>query len=196
MNTARYFVGLILMMSLPPGILLWFAIHPLIHIWRRFGAGWTYAILSPFVLLWMLGVFLLRDELLGADLGTNLLLLIPAGACAVLGAILAWKRRRHLTYKILVGLPEFTPQDSSGRLLTEGLYARIRHPRYVEILLFTAAYAFFANHVGSYVVTVLSIPATYLVVLMEEKELRNRFGIEYEEYCLRVPRFVPRIMRD
>jgi protein-S-isoprenylcysteine O-methyltransferase Ste14 len=29
-------------------------------------------------------------------------------------------------------------------------------------------------------------------VLLEERELRDRFGAEYEEYCRRVPRYIPK----
>jgi protein-S-isoprenylcysteine O-methyltransferase Ste14 len=29
------------------------------------------------------------------------------------------------------------------------------------------------------------------VVLLEERELRDRFGAEYDEYCGRVPRYIP-----
>jgi len=29
-------------------------------------------------------------------------------------------------------------------------------------------------------------------VLMEERELRDRFRAEYEEYCRQVPRYLPR----
>ncbi len=192
MNTARYVIGVGLLMALPPAALLWFAIHPFVRFWRRLGAGWTYATLSPFVISWMLMAFAKREALLGLDLGTHLWLLAPAAVCLVTGIVVAVMRRRHLTPRILTGLPELSPQKRPGKLITAGIYARIRHPRYVEVVLFTAAYAFFANYAGAYATTVLSIPALYFVVVLEERELRDRFGAEYEEYCRRVPRFLPR----
>lgn len=191
MATARYVVGVILLMSLPPGVLLWFAIHPFVRFWRRLRAKWTYVILTPFVVAWMYGAFLLRDVLLGADLGTHFLLLLPAAACVAMGTWVAVLRRRQLTTRILTGLPELSPTTHPGKLLTVGIYAKIRHPRYIEVMLFTTAYALFANYLGSYVATGLAVPALYLTVVLEEKELRDRFGPDYEEYCRHVPRFIP-----
>ena len=191
MSTARYVVGVVLLISLPPGVLLWFAIHPFVRFWRRLGAKWTYITLTPFVVAWMAIAFVWRDALLGADLGTHLVLLLPTAVCVVMGTLVAVSRRRQLTYKILTGIPELSPQSHPGKLITEGIYAKIRHPRYIEVVLFTAAYAFFANYIGSYVATALSIPALWVVVVIEERELRNRFGTEYEEYCRHVPRFIP-----
>jgi protein-S-isoprenylcysteine O-methyltransferase Ste14 len=191
MNTARYVIGVALMMALPPGILLWFAIHPFARFWRRIGAGWTYLLLSPGVIGWMVVSFVRREALLGADLGTQLYLLAPAVACLVTGIVITVKRRRQLSSRIVAGLPELSRQKHRGKLITTGIYARIRHPRYVEVMLFTAGYAFFANYVGLYVATVLSVPALYLVVVLEERELSDRFGLEYEEYGRHVPRFFP-----
>ncbi len=54
------------------------------------------------------------------------------------------------------------------------------------------AYALVANYVGGYIVSALCLPTIYLMVLLEERELRARFGMEYLEYCQRVPRFVPK----
>ena len=76
-------------------------------------------------------------------------------------------------------------------LLSEGIYGKIRHPRYVEALLWVLGYAFIANYLGLYLLFILSIPTVFLIVLLEERELRERFGTEYEDYCRRVPRFVP-----
>lgn len=58
------------------------------------------------------------------------------------------------------------------------------------------ASACFANYGGLYLATVLAIPFVLLVVVLEERELRQRFGQEYEEYSRRVPRFVPRMTTD
>jgi protein-S-isoprenylcysteine O-methyltransferase Ste14 len=43
-----------------------------------------------------------------------------------------------------------------------------------------------------YWLVLASIAGLYLVTLLEEAELRQRFGAPYEDYLLRVPRFLPR----
>ena len=79
-----------------------------------------------------------------------------------------------------------------GRLLTEGVYARTRNPRYLEFLLSLLGFVAIANHVGTWLLLALCLPAVHLVVRLEERELRDRFGAEYDEYCRQVPRYLPR----
>jgi protein-S-isoprenylcysteine O-methyltransferase Ste14 len=43
-----------------------------------------------------------------------------------------------------------------------------------------------------YILVAVFVPLTYGVVLLEERELRERFGEEYERYCDKVPRFFPK----
>jgi len=192
MTTARYVVAVLLLMSLPPGVFLWFFIHPFASFWRRLGPVWTYSILSVPVVLYMAGVFFARDLLVGVDYGTSYVAIALAIVCGVGGARIAIARRKLLTAGVLTGMPELSEARYPGTLLNEGIYARVRHPRYVEILLLSLAYALFANYLGAYVLILLLLPAIYLLVVIEERELRDRFGEAYEDYCRRVPRFVPR----
>ncbi len=53
-------------------------------------------------------------------------------------------------------------------------------------------YAFIANYLGMDILFALTVPAIYFIVVLEERELRDRFGSTYEEYSRRVPRFFPR----
>ncbi len=195
MNAVRYWVALLVLVSLPPGILLWYFIHPLASFWRKLGPGWTYTILGVPMLALMAAVFLARDTLLAVDLGTSYPLIALAALTLAAAATIAMKRKRHLTFGILAGVPELSRRRHPGKLLTEGPYARIRHPRYVETFLWILAYALFANYLATYVVAGLTIPALWLVVVLEERELRQRFGAEYEGYCRRVPRFLPPLRR-
>ncbi len=192
MDSVRYYLALLTLIGLVPGLLLWFFIHPFVGFWRKFGPGWTYAILMLPVAALMVAVFQSRSYLLGKEYGTNYLLIGLGIACLVCAGMIARRRRKHLTARVLAGLPELSSNPQSQKLLTEGIYSRIRHPRYVELMLWLLGYALIANYLTLYIAVLVSLPVLYLIVLLEEKELRDRFGSEYEEYSSRVPRFIPR----
>jgi protein-S-isoprenylcysteine O-methyltransferase Ste14 len=192
LDSVRYYLALITLLGLVPGLLLWFFIHPFAKFWRKFGAGWTYAILMLPVAALMVAVFRSRGFLLGKEYGTNYLLIGLGLVCLACAGMIARRRRKHLTARVLAGLPELSSDPKSQKLLTEGIYSRIRHPRYVELMLWVLGYALIANYLTIYIAVLVSLPVLYLIVLLEEKELRDRFGPEYEEYCRRVPRFIPK----
>ncbi len=192
LNSIRYFIAVVLLVSLPPGLLLWFVIHPLARYWRRLGPGWTYGILAVPVGGMMAALIISRDLLVGRDFGTSFPLFALAAVCVLGAVVIAVKRKKYLTMSILAGIPELSRSGEAGKLLTEGIYGRIRHPRYVEAVLAILGYALFANYLGMYVLFALTVPAIYFIVVLEERELRDRFGSAYEDYSRRVPRFVPR----
>ncbi len=190
MASVRQFIAVMLLLTLPSAIGLWCAIHPLARAWRRIGATATYLVLSipAFGLGWLL--WERRASLIGTDFGTQPGLLVLGAVAAVAGGWIARQRRRHLTQRILVGVPELSATDK-GHLLSEGIYAKVRNPRYIEFMLFVLAYACVANFSGTWLLVLLSVPAMHVIVLLEESELRDRFGSEYHDYCRRVPRWRP-----
>ena len=90
-----------------------------------------------------------------------------------------------------MGVPELTADPTASKLLSEGIYGRVRHPRYVSVFFGTLAVAFFSNYLATWVLQLLMIPGLYLLAILEERELLDRFGEEYRLYMERVPRFVP-----
>lgn len=195
MDTARHVIAVLLLISGFPALLFWFVIHPFARFWRRVGHRRAYAVATSVVVLLGWVLFQRRETLLGADYGTKWALAALAAVFLALSLFIGFKRGRYLTARILLGLPELDPRQGGGQLLTAGIYGRIRHPRYVEILAGFTALALFANHSGTYLVLAAGFVLVYLVVLLEEKELRERFGQAYVDYARRVPRFVPRPAR-
>jgi len=193
MDKARYVVGVLLLISLPPGVAWWFVIHPFVGFWRRAGVKPTMWVVSIGSVLAMGALWAARRPLLGRDLGHSWVLMSAAGLLFAVALVLGLKRKRHLTTRILAGIPELQADGRGGDLLTEGPYAVIRHPRYVEVALAVLAYALFANFVGTYVVALATPLALHAIVLLEERELVERFGKAYVEYRDRVPRYIPRI---
>ena len=190
-DTARYIFAVLVVSWLPPAIVWWFIVHPFVEFWRRIGPKGTLSILGTVALACVIGLTIIRDRLVGPDLGTRYELIIAATVFAVISTWIAVLRRKQLTTRILAGVPELE-QDGESTLLTEGLYGHVRHPRYVEVWIGTLAYACFANYVGAWIVWLATGPTLHLIVLLEERELLDRFGAEYEAYAARVPRYVPR----
>jgi len=191
-DTIRYIIAMLVLMSYPVALFLWIFIHPLASFWRRLGIALTYGILSIPSIVWMGGIYHYRKLILVKDLGTNIILIGLGLVCMGAAFCISKKRRQYLTFGLLAGNPELSQNDYPGKLLTGGPYAWIRNPRYIEASLFTLGYTLLANYSAAYLMFVLSIPVLFVVVILEERELHRRFGKEYEEYCRQVPRFFPK----
>jgi hypothetical protein len=194
MHELRYVLGLITIMTVPISLGVWLLIHPLVRTWRRIGYLGTYAALtlpSAGLALWLWSA---RRTLLGRDLGSDPVLVARGILAFGLALTVARVRRRELTPRILSGLSELS--RDRGRFLVHGIYARTRNPRYLEFLLSVLGLAAIVNHVGTWMLWALCFPAVHIVVLLEERELRDRFGAEYDEYCRQVPRYLPTRSRD
>ncbi len=193
MDAFRYGLAVVLLCTMPMLFVYWLAFHGLIRYWRRAGPGATYTVMIAGIALGACGLFLARGRLLGADFGTQWPLVAAGSICLALAGWLRRELHRDITARLLVGMPEVAPARYPQALVRTGLYARVRHPRYLQMGLALLGYALVANYLAAYALALLWAPAVYAIVLAEERELRARYGAEYDQYCREVPRFLPRI---
>jgi len=192
-DRVRYFLGVLNLILLPPGLFFWFIIHPWARWWRRLGPIRTYLIVVPVSVAFGALLFRFREPLLGANFGTNWSLVAIA---LVLYGVMTWLELqywRHLSIATLVGVPELSPAGQrKGRLLQDGIYRIVRHPRYLSAGVGVIANALFINYAGLYILILLLVPLGYVMLVFEERELIDRFGEEYRKYQREVPRLIPR----
>jgi protein-S-isoprenylcysteine O-methyltransferase Ste14 len=191
MDRVRYGLALLVLMVMPGALLYWFSIHPFVRFWRGVGIGATITLHVLMIAVVGCGMYLIRGRLLAVEYGTKPLLIAISVPVLIASLVLRRALGRQLKMRILMGIPELSAEPSGQRLLCEGIYARIRHPRYLEILIALIFYALFTNYLAAYVILALSVPTLLAIIHIEERELRERFGEEYVRYCARVPRFWP-----
>jgi protein-S-isoprenylcysteine O-methyltransferase Ste14 len=155
------------------------------------GPTLTYVVVFSAAVLVGVGLFRLRASLLVVEFGTSWILIAVGVLCFVAAAWLRALLRREVTSKLLLGLPELEPERCPQQLVRTGLYARVRHPRYLQMSVALLGWVLVANYLAGYVIWLVWLLAMYVVALLEEQELRERFGKDYERYSLEVPRFLP-----
>ena len=144
-DTARYVVALLTLATVIPGLSFWVPAHALVGCWRRLGLGASYTILGAYTLGLGLVILFFRETLLAVEFGTQPRLFVPALACLAAAGLVEAGCRRHLTFRTMIGVPELSGTPSAQPLLNQGVYARMRHPRYVAVLLGVCAAGFFSN---------------------------------------------------
>ena len=116
---------------------------------------------------------------------------LGAGALLALGAgIYAWCVWDFAAF----GRGTPAPIDAPKRLVVRGLYHWSRNPMYLGVLcVILGQAAWFGS--GALLLYALAVAAcfTCFVRFYEEPTLRRLFGAEYEDYCSRVGRWLPRI---
>lgn len=195
MDAVRYAVALFLVCTVLPMLLFWPLVHGWVGFWRRLGPGWTYGILLSLVVAGAVALYSARETLLAVDFGTRWPLVILGGICLAVSAWLRGVLQRDLPLKTLVGLPELAPDRHGGPLLTSGAFSWVRHPRYAQFSLGLVGWSLFANHLALYALLVAWLLGILGIAVLEERELRQRYGTAYDAYARRVPRFLPRLPR-
>jgi protein-S-isoprenylcysteine O-methyltransferase Ste14 len=196
MDTVRYLLAVVVWATIPPAFLYWYLIHPFAGYWRTVGPARTYLVVVPLAVLTMGMLIRWRGPVAATDLGENWALFYSGLILWSASIFLDRQIRKHLDFSTLAGVPELRPMAPGGRLLNEGIYGRVRHPRYVAVFVATLGWSLMANYGAAYAVTVALVPLILFLVWMEEKELVGRFGDVYRDYQKRVPALIPRLGRQ
>lgn len=95
---------------------------------------------------------------------------------------------------IIEGKGTPAPIDPPKELVVSGFYNYVRNPMYVGVALILIGHFLWFGFWSLliYAVVVLIAFNTF-VTFYEEPNLKKRFGTGYEEYCKRVPRWIPRL---
>lgn len=85
---------------------------------------------------------------------------------------------------------------ADGDLVTDGMYARVRHPQYSGLFLITIGMLIQWPTFLTLLMWPILTLAYHRLALREEREMIDQFGAAYEAYRARVPAFIPRRSRE
>jgi len=80
------------------------------------------------------------------------------------------------------------------RIITTGIYSKIRHPGYLGLILMYTGMAFWFYSLIPVIIAIIFTVLHVLTALKEEEYLLRKFEEKYSEYMKRVPwRFIPKV---
>jgi protein-S-isoprenylcysteine O-methyltransferase Ste14 len=125
----------------------------------------------------------------GADVQPVTALIGALVVAAGIGLV-AWT----VTLFVRIGRGTLAPWAPTSELVVAGPYRVVRNPMITGVATILAGEALFFRSWGIAIelAAFAAVNAIYFP-LVEEPGLRKRFGAGYEEYCARVPRWLPRV---
>lgn len=87
----------------------------------------------------------------------------------------------------------WSKKKGKRRLVTDGIYAYMRHPQYTGFMMITLGLIVHWATIPLLVMWPILALQYYRLAKTEEQEMEEEFGDEYAEYRRRVPMFIPRL---
>ena len=182
----RWLAAFVFFLQLPIP-LYWFVVHPHVNFWRRHRkAGYAAGLLLSWLPVTLCLIYF-RHAIFRPD--------SPPRPSIAIGSLLIvlefwifWRVKKDLGGARLVGEAELR---GSGDIASQGIYGYLRHPRYAGSFLAILGACFLAGTAVAWTLAAAWALLARLAIAFEERELRERFGPAFDEYCQKVPRFVP-----
>lgn len=83
--------------------------------------------------------------------------------------------------------------DSKGKLVTDGIYSKIRHPQYSGIILVAIGFLIQWPTIITVIMFPFIVVMYYNLAKTEEKDAEKEFRVQYNKYKQRVPAFIPKL---
>ena len=169
-----------------PVPIYWLTLHLPVSFWRRHRrAAFPLAVLAAWgivdVLLYRYRLELFRHEIsFGAALVGMALIAFDVFAFSTSEAMLGGRR--------IVGHSELA---GNRELIARGLYARVRHPRYLGMMAGVLGACLIVASGPLWAASVVWLLLALLTIRAEERELRARLGPAYAAYAEHVPALLP-----
>jgi protein-S-isoprenylcysteine O-methyltransferase Ste14 len=139
-------------------------------------------ILVVFSVIWILDSFVFRYSTFLSAYIPIYIRLVAAGLILAFAIYLVRSGHRAISDEIL----------ASPRILTDGAFARVRHPLYLAALLFYVFLIFLTiSLISLFIFAGIFIFYNYIATY-EEKICEQRFGQDYRDYKKNTPKWIPR----
>jgi protein-S-isoprenylcysteine O-methyltransferase Ste14 len=99
------------------------------------------------------------------------------------------------TGRLLKLLGEQQEWGCTSRLITTDIYKCVRHPHHLGVGILMTSLGLLIGHAWSFLIITVT-QWTWVIAflfLVEEKELREKFGEQYKVYHQQVPMFIPKL---
>ncbi len=140
-----------------------------------------YITLITFLLIWSLDSFLFMFSTILSNFIPLILRIILFIFLLILAIVCG-----ELSHKILFG------ENRNADLITTGIFARVRHPLYLSIILIFLGLIFLTMSIISIIIWVFIFILFNKMATYEEKDLEKIFGAKYLKYKKRVPKWFPK----
>ena len=120
---------------------------------------------------------------------------LPVRFLGLAGMVLAHFPLKR-TGKLLKLLGDPEKWGCTSRLVTTDVYQCVRHPHHLSVGIFMTSLGLFIGHPWSFlIITIIQwLWILGFLFLVEERELVEKFGLEYKAYRQQVPMLFPKLL--